>query len=53
MAEYPVLYMYMPVMNVCIRVVYFLYICHACDVVFYCFIPCMADPSWSFILWAL
>jgi len=41
-AEGPVLYMYMPMMDACTRVVYFLYICHACEV-YYCFIICMCS----------
>jgi len=52
-AEYPGLYMYMSVTNVYIRVVYFTYIYHACDVFYSTFIPCVADPSWSFSLRAL
>ena len=41
------------VTNACISVVYFLYICTACDVLYYYFISCVADSSWSFSLWAL
>ena len=34
-------------------VVYFLHLYPACDVPYYCFISCVADPSWSFSLRAL
>ena len=33
----------MPVKNVCTSVVSFLYKCHACDVVYYCFIICVCS----------
>jgi len=38
------------VLNVFISVVYFLYIYTACDVFYYYFISCVADPSWLFSL---
>jgi len=40
-------------MNACISVVKYMYIYTACDVIYYCFISCVADPSWSFSLRAL
>ena len=41
------------VTNACISVIYFLCIYTACNVPYYCFITCVADPSWSFSLRAL
>ena len=44
--QVPVIIHVYAVTNACTRIVYFLHIHHACDVLSLLLYPCVADPSW-------